>query len=134
MPSTLSFESKLPPSSQKLRGSYYTPSSLASYLAKWAIRDGRERILEPSSGDGNFVVAALDRLSHLARVKRRKCEGSICAVEIDPNEWKKAQKRIDCHGIAASFVDWRLGDFFRLFSRFSQSEQFDVVLGNPPFI
>ncbi len=44
--------------SRKLRGGYYTPLELAHYLVKWGIRDDTERILEPSCGDGNFILAS----------------------------------------------------------------------------
>ena len=49
----------------KLRGGYYTPESLAQWLCAWAIRDADDVILEPSCGDGSFLLAATDRLAAL---------------------------------------------------------------------
>ena len=40
------FKGKTPAQGQKLRGGYYTPPPLAEYLARWAIRGPRERVLE----------------------------------------------------------------------------------------
>ena len=40
-------------------GAYYTPHSVADYIADWAVRHDREHILEPSFGDGNFLRAVM---------------------------------------------------------------------------
>ena len=40
----------------KLRGGYYTPTPISEFLAKWAIRNPSDRILEPSCGDGNILT------------------------------------------------------------------------------
>ena len=53
-----------PPISAKLRGGYYTPLSVAQWLARWAIRSGTDRILEPSCGDGAFLAAAMSALEN----------------------------------------------------------------------
>ncbi|GAB0062040.1 hypothetical protein IBA8401_30690 [Pseudomonas syringae] len=41
-------------SAQKLRGGYYTPLDIASFLSKWVLSNGNSHILEPSCGDGIF--------------------------------------------------------------------------------
>jgi hypothetical protein len=43
-----------PTTTAKARGAFYTPSSIADFLARLAIRTPRDRILEPSAGDGAF--------------------------------------------------------------------------------
>ena len=48
---------KVPPSARKLRGGYYTPAPLAEYLCRWAVREPSDRVIEPSCGDGSFVLA-----------------------------------------------------------------------------
>jgi adenine-specific DNA-methyltransferase len=121
---------KLPADAQKLRGGYYTPDKLARYLSDWAIRDGRERILEPSSGDGNFLVATLESLN--ARFPKRRA-AEIVSVELEAGEERKARART--RALAANQqISWHSGDFFHLFDRLRCEERFDVVLGNPPFI
>ena len=42
---------------QKLRGGYYTPDDLATFLARWVKQISPKRILEPSCGDGAFFAA-----------------------------------------------------------------------------
>jgi len=114
---------KTAPTAQKLRGGYYTPVALARYLCEWAVREGGERVLEPSAGDGNFLVALSE--ANTGREPLR-----VTAVELDAGEMRKAKARTsDASGIV---VDWRRGDFFDQFGRLPRD--FDVVVGNPPFI
>jgi len=114
---------KTAPTAQKLRGGYYTPVTLARYLCEWAVREGGERVLEPSAGDGNFLVALSE--ANAGREPLR-----VTAVELDAGEIRKAKARAsEASGIA---VDWRRGDFFDQYGRLPRD--FDVVVGNPPFI
>ncbi|NVE95895.1 N-6 DNA methylase [Altererythrobacter lutimaris] len=114
---------KVSPDEQKLRGGYYTPIPLARYLCEWAIRDGGERVLEPSVGDGNFLLA-LDAANNSPDPLR------VTAIELDECELDKAKRRTEnADGIE---VAWRRGDFFEEFGKIDR--KFDVVLGNPPFI
>ncbi len=118
---------KKPANRQKLRGGYYTPLKLAGYLARWAIRTGTEAILEPSAGDGNFVMAALQQLV------ASSAAAAITAVEIEEREIQKAQQRVAMFP-AAPDVRWICGDFFGVYDRLRTEGPYDVVLGNPPFI
>ena len=49
----------------KLRGGYYTPKTIAKYIAEWAVRSSTDTVLEPSCGDGCFLDVACARLSEL---------------------------------------------------------------------
>ncbi|HEY5106041.1 MAG TPA: N-6 DNA methylase [Caulobacteraceae bacterium] len=113
---------KVAPTAQKLRGGYYTPHALAEFLSDWAIREGSERILEPSCGDGNFVIEAASRLSG---------RGRITAVEVDKIEIVKAQRRTAAW---REQIAWVNSDFFEEFPALAKAEPFDVIVGNPPFI
>ena len=44
-------------SAQKLRGGYYTPEDLATFIARWISKSAPRHVLEPSCGDGVFVKA-----------------------------------------------------------------------------
>lgn len=112
---------------QKLRGGYYTPIKLAQYLSSWAIKGDVNRFLEPSAGDGNFVVALLQA--------SKECNKkiNIVAVEIESEEILKAKKRAAI--IDENFeISWVRGDFFIEYEELLKTEKFDVMLGNPPFI
>jgi len=115
----------------KLRGGYYTPPAVARWLARWAIRSGNDRILEPSCGDGVFLAATMEELiSHGLCSKKR--ESQIVGIELIPTEADRAAARTACSPNAQK-AEVVTCDFFTwLKSR--ELSAFDVVLGNPPFI
>lgn len=116
----------------KLRGGYYTSSDIADWLCAWAIRSPKDRVLEPSCGDGAFLEAAAKRFSELG-VPASAIARQLTGVEIDTVEAEKASTRLqDALAAHASSVV-NNSDFF---SWWQATEQpvFDAVIGNPPFI
>ena len=109
---------------QKLRGGYYTPLDLAAFLVRWVKNIEPTRILEPSCGDGAFFIEAAKLLQHV----------SVTGFEIDPSEANKAFVTGKEFGIDdltvynEDFLGWASSHLDR------NCEQFDAVLGNPPFI
>ena len=73
---------------QKLRGAYYTPLKLAEKMVGFFMHDETiYSILEPSSGDGVFIDAVLDKgLLQNGRV--------LTAVEIEEQEVQKISERV----------------------------------------
>lgn len=108
---TNNFATKSTPSDEKLRGGYYTPESLAQFVATWVSEAGKN-LLEPSCGDGSI-------LQFLAQ------HGDATGIELIPTEAKLARERT-----GATVVE---GDFFSWFTPERQG-QFDGVAGNPPYI
>lgn len=117
----------------KLRGGYYTSAELARWLASWAIQSAGDMVLEPSCGDGSFVVAAAQRLQELGASDTAVAK-QLHAVEINKAEADKARARLVelVNPRAADCVE--RADFFQWWDRNHSSRQFDCVLGNPPFI
>ena len=93
----------------KENGAYYTPKAVASTLVRWAIRKDNDRLLDPSCGDGSFVVL----------------HGNVVGVERDPAAAAIAKQR-------APWLDLQNGDFFTWAEQ--TNERFDCAAGNPPFI
>lgn len=94
---------------QKRLGAYFTPDAAAATLVNWAVRAPRDRLLDPSAGDGGFV--SLHKRS--------------VGVETDPESAALARVR----------APWALiheGDFFAWAER--TKERFECAAGNPPFI
>ncbi len=127
---------------RKLRGGYYTPSNVARWLARWAIRSGAERVLEPSCGDGVFVEAAARELD---RHNKSWAHGlpQLVGIELVEEEARKAkakagsllgEKRVDVR--CADFFGWMTIAKLQLFDRNETPRPglFDVLIGNPPFI
>ncbi len=113
---------KTAPTATKVRGGYYTPAALADYLCRWAIRSRSDRVIEPSCGDGSFVSAAAPLLGD---------DGSITAVEIVPEEIRKAQAAANGTTVP---IDWKCADFFDVAPGLMQGPGYDAAVGNPPFI
>jgi adenine-specific DNA-methyltransferase len=115
--------------SRKLRGGYYTPLELAQYLVRWGIRDDTERILEPSCGDGNFVLAILQHLANALHLSP-----TITAIELIPDELNKAQNRTAQVNKNGAKIEWICQDFFEAYGHLQQNDKFNLIVGNPPFI
>ncbi|NBA98563.1 class I SAM-dependent methyltransferase [Pseudomonas sp. R5(2019)] len=93
----------------KETGAYYTPDAVAESLLKWVITNQNDRLIDPSCGDGRFLL------------EHRNCVG----IEQDDVAAKLAIER----------APWALvheGDFFSWAT--NTPERFDCAAGNPPFI
>ena len=105
-------------SKEKLRGGFYTPEPIASFILKWAF-NGNKRldILEPSCGDGVF----------LQEIQKGDYEyNSFTAIEFDEVEAEKSRELCleKANIINADFHDFCI----------NTKQKFDLVIGNPPYI
>ncbi len=105
-------------SKEKLRGGFYTPESIASFVLKWAFNGNKQLdILEPSCGDGVF----------LEEIQKGGYEyNSVTAIEFDEIEAKKS-KKIGLNNTKVVNTDFH--DFC-----INTEQKFDLVVGNPPYI
>ena len=101
----------------KLRGGYYTSSEVATWLCAWAIRSRRDRVLEPSCGDGVFLEAAAKRFAELGArspaIARQLTGVEIVAAEADAGAG--AATRVSLSERATDVVS--TGEFLRLVAR-----------------
>lgn len=108
----------------KLRGGYYTPPLIASFLARWVLAKKPIRILEPSCGDGAFVRAFTDK--HQYKIK-------FTGVELLKEEANKAResatanKNLEVNVLNCDFLEWGI-------KQLESKTTFDAVVGNPPYI
>ena len=111
-------------SAQKLRGAFYTPLPLAEMMVKlFANRTDCKKVLEPSCGDGVF----LDALIKTDCIDQYM---SIDAIEIDEAEAKKVEEKMESYGNVKVLNK----DFFDFYKTNKESAQYDLILGNPPYI
>jgi len=109
----------------KLRGGYYTPDKIAAFITNWAVRSAGDRVLEPSCGDGSFLNAISNRLRQLGGTQDQLRQ-NVTGVELDPGEAERAAR------FGAAVV---CQDFFTYYqNKIDGVQQFDVIVGNPPFI
>jgi len=105
-------------SDNKLRGAYYTPEAIASFILKWGINGCMtNNILEPSCGDGVF----------LRQILREKIPyKSITAIEIDSFEAKRVSEiQLNKKKIINT-------DFYNYCN--NSNDKYDLIIGNPPYI
>ena len=111
-------------SEQKLRGAYYTPLNLAESMVKLCVDSDVDSILEPSCGDGVFLDA-LKEEKLLTKVRH------ITAIEIEKAEAEKVSKNYRMY----ANVNVSERDFFEFYNEaLSKREQYDLIVGNPPYI
>jgi len=105
-------------SDDKLRGAYYTPEVIASFILKWGINGGiGNKILEPSCGNGVFLrQLMLEKLPY----------ESITAIEIDSLEAKRTST------IPLKNKKILNTDFYYYCS--NSNDKYDLIIGNPPYI
>lgn len=114
-------------SKQKLRGGYYTPSDIASFITDWVSEINPQQILEPSCGDGVFIEEINNSVKH------NNYTPELFAIEYDFEEYNKSLNlsenclSIDVHVENADYLTWALENITR-------ESIFDAVVGNPPFI
>lgn len=109
----------------KLRGGYYTPDKISEFITDWAVRSSTDTVLEPSCGDGSFLNAITHRLSALGTTEK-EIRQNVIGIELDNVEAEKSTQ----YGTTVICKD-----FFTYFKETVDEQiQFDVIVGNPPFI
>ncbi len=109
----------------KLRGGYYTPLPIASFINRWILSANPKTLLEPSCGDGVFFHSLME----LNTISLEEVWG----FEIDPVETQKAIEissnlpKVEKKVLNEDFLHWFL-------SRPLSVPFVDAVVGNPPFI
>lgn len=105
-------------SKEKLRGGFYTPETIASFILKWAFNGNEQlEILEPSCGDGIF----------LKEIQKGSYQyDSVTAIELDEVEAEKSKS------IALNKTTVINSDFHDFC--INTKQKFDLIVGNPPYI
>ncbi|WP_297004574.1 Eco57I restriction-modification methylase domain-containing protein [uncultured Corynebacterium sp.] len=110
------------PELRKARGAFFTPEPVARFMTEWAVRGPEDRVLEPSAGDAEFLVSAVERLRELG-VERPRVHG----VEIHRDSADEGRRRVEAVGGEPLIT---VGDFFMV----PAAPRYDAVIGNPPYI
>ena len=114
-------------------GAYYTPAVLAEPLARWAVRNPGDTLLDPSCGEGAFLTSGVDRLLSLG-TPGRALSDQIAGVEVNAKALVRARGALLSHHPGLRWGRLAQDDFF-LFARENLGKvAFDAVLGNPPYL
>ena len=101
---------------EKLRGGFYTPAPIVSFIIKWGLNGNNGfDILEPSCGDGAFIKIL------------KNCKfNSVTGIELNKEEALKS------NSIGSPNTLILNSDFHKFCN--STNNKFDLILGNPPYI
>lgn len=105
-------------SQRKARGAYFTPASVARFVADWAIHSPEDAVLEPSCGEAVFLHEAGRGGRHT---------GPLVGVELHAESAMESQRTLRSEGIQATIES---GDFFLT----EPDGTYDAVIGNPPYV
>lgn len=118
---------------RKSRGAFFTPEPIAEHLAAWAIRDDpNARVMDPTCGDGVFLLASARRLQKLGQVG--DLAGQLYGVDLHDASLAEAARRLSAAQQSASLI---ASDFFSVATPDqpgSPVPYLDAIVGNPPFI
>ena len=121
-------------SDRKARGAYFTPPVLATFLAQWAIHGNADaRVLDPTCGEGIFLLSAARQLRLLGTVEER-LDDQVHGVDLHEASLAETSRMLEAEGLDANLI---AADFFELSppsELFSIMGPFDAVIGNPPFV
>lgn len=135
---------QLDPSERARLGQFFTPSSVAQFIAALPALppSGRVRILDPGAGNGSLTAALVTRIIS----ERPDLEVAVTAFEIDETLQSELELTLNgCHqlaGVAGCRMTYRLivEDFLEWAATLisdtpsgGDHERFDVVIMNPPY-
>jgi bacterioferritin-associated ferredoxin len=106
------------PSRRKALGAYYTAAPVVDFLVKWGLGLGGGSVMDPSCGDGRFLVAAA-----------RQGATHLFGCDLDPDALRHAEASLTNVGAGA---EWHHGDFFLMCPE--RLAPIDLIIGNPSFI
>jgi tRNA1(Val) A37 N6-methylase TrmN6 len=118
---------------RKARGAFFTPPALANFLARWAIHGNRTtRVLDPTCGEGIFLLAAARELRGLGVEER--LDDRVYGVDLHKASLATTSSLLEAEGLDANVI---ASNFFELSppdDLFPSMGSFDAVIGNPPFV
>lgn len=114
------------PAQRKARGAFFTPAQIAEFIARWAVRDAADAVLEPSCGEAAFLMPAGARLLELGAARGRLSH-QLHGCDIHADSVEVAGRELQQQGMTAAL---RVGDFFEQ----PADARFDAVIGNPPYV
>jgi hypothetical protein len=120
---------------KKQLGQFMTPPELAVKIVAELELTETSHILEPSFGEGAFLFALIEKLLTLGKgTRQEKLEriftSQLYGVEIDEQLFSQTVTQIRQLYGNVDTINLKCNDFFR---EHFDKEQFDAIIGNPPF-
>jgi len=122
------------PNIRKARGAFFTPPTIADFLANWAIKDATARILDPTCGESVFLLSAAKRLRALG-ADEGTIQRQLNGVDLHEASLDESARLLAEKGAGAHLV---VSDFFELPTPAQIGGEAvgwqDAIIGNPPFV
>ncbi len=119
---------------RKARGAFFTPPAIAEHLAGWAIQDDPNAVvLDPTCGEGVFLMAAGQRLKALGR-QTSDLDSQVFGIDLHEGSLEVADRLLQEEGLDAHLI---ASDFFAVATPDQLNapiDYVDAVIGNPPFV
>lgn len=118
-------------------GQFFTPPAVAKALVESLALGEDSAVLEPSAGDGAFVLPLIERFMALhdgsaAERLAKTLTRNVFACELDAQAHARCLERVvEAYGALPTAHNLVCADFFR--HALDAWPTFDVVVGNPPF-
>jgi hypothetical protein len=128
-------ETKIKRSKKKQLGQFMTPLKLCNNILKFTNFKITDKILEPSFGDGNFIIVIINKLLKLYKGDTKQkldniFKNNLYGVELDNDLYNKTIERIEnTYGYIPKEHNLINSDF--LLTDFNIT--FNYIIGNPPF-
>ena len=116
-------------------GEFYTPRPVVRFIVRATDPRLGERVLDPATGTGGFLVESLEHLKQQCRTvqqHRTLQENSLFGCEPKPLPCLLGQMNLLLHGLDAPQIDPGNALRFKL-TEIGEKDRVDVILTNPPF-
>lgn len=118
---------------RKRLGAWYTSDNLVRPLVDWAITSPSDRVMDPSCGDGAFLIAAAARL----RALRPTSSASLLGFDLSADAIAVTSRALATSKWSRPGQILHTSDFFAVHPPLdveSSVAPVDAVVGNPPYI
>jgi adenine-specific DNA methylase len=109
---------------RKARGAFFTPPEIGAFLARWAVRSGGDSVFEPSCGEAALLLSAA---TEMHRQAAGQVSGRLFGLDIHEPSVEVARAKIAQSGVPFELT---VAGFFDV----PAVPEWDVVIGNPPYV
>ncbi|MCA1575849.1 MAG: SAM-dependent methyltransferase [Acidobacteria bacterium] len=121
--------------SEKRRlGQFFTTDDVADIILKFCLRDATDKVLDPSCGDGVFLLRAYQQKRLLnPPLSHEQLLSTIWGVELAESPARVAANRLAANAPNQTSPNVLQTDFFELRAGDGFPGDFDAIVGNPPY-
>ena len=116
-------------------GEYFTPRPLTNAMVRFVEPQIDDEIIDPASGTNGFLIQSYNYLKeetdNFTQLQETDVESQFSSREITPETYRLGLLNYLLHDIDPSDVNAMRGDSLR--EEKNSSEEYDLVLANPPF-